>query len=124
MNMIQLLIMVHNPRKLVSEISRLVQLVIDEMIPSLGFLPAVERGGVVFWCHCRDSSNRQEALGGCLVLAGRDGPDGSLTQGDQRLEFSDAPTQGGGVRLGQGVVVVADAGCRETVFEVRLQPDP
>jgi hypothetical protein len=41
MNMIQLLVMVQNPRKLVSEISRLVQSVIDEMIPSLGFIVAV-----------------------------------------------------------------------------------
>jgi GTPase SAR1 family protein len=41
MNMIQLLVMVENPRKLVSEMSRLVQLVINEMIPSLGFISAV-----------------------------------------------------------------------------------
>jgi hypothetical protein len=46
MNIIQLLVMVENPRKLVSEISRLVQLVINEMIPSLGFISAVfEDGG-------------------------------------------------------------------------------
>ncbi len=41
MNMIQLLVTVENPRKLVSEMSRLVQLVINEMIPSLGFITAV-----------------------------------------------------------------------------------
>jgi hypothetical protein len=41
MNMIQLLVMVQNPRKLVIEMSRLVQLVINEMIPSLGFISAV-----------------------------------------------------------------------------------
>ena len=41
MNMIQLLVTVENPRKLVSEMSRLVQLVISEMIPSLGFIVAV-----------------------------------------------------------------------------------
>jgi NLR family CARD domain-containing protein 3 len=41
MNMIQLLVTVENPRKLVSEMSRLVQCVINEMIPSLGFVTAV-----------------------------------------------------------------------------------
>jgi hypothetical protein len=40
-NMIQMMVMVENPRKLVSEMSRLVQLVINEMIPSLGFITAV-----------------------------------------------------------------------------------
>jgi GTPase SAR1 family protein len=46
LNMIQLLVMVHNPRKLVREISHLVQLVIDEMTPNLGFVVAVfEDGG-------------------------------------------------------------------------------
>jgi NLR family CARD domain-containing protein 3 len=41
MNVIQMLVMVENPRKLVSEMSRLVQLVVNEMIPSLGFIVAV-----------------------------------------------------------------------------------
>ena len=41
MNVIQLLVTVENPRKLVSEMSRLVQLVISEMIPSLSFIVAV-----------------------------------------------------------------------------------
>jgi hypothetical protein len=45
MNMFQLLIMVQNPRKLVTEICRLLQLVIDEMIPGLGFIPAVFSDG-------------------------------------------------------------------------------
>ncbi len=45
LNIIQLLVMVDNPRKLVSEISQLLQSVIDEMIPSLGFCPAVQSDG-------------------------------------------------------------------------------
>jgi GTPase SAR1 family protein len=41
LNAIQLLVMVDNPRKLVSEMSQLLQSVISEMIPSLGFCAAV-----------------------------------------------------------------------------------
>jgi hypothetical protein len=44
-NAIQLLIMVDNPRKLVAEISQLLQAVIDEMIPSLSFCAAVMSDG-------------------------------------------------------------------------------
>jgi hypothetical protein len=43
--MMQLLVSVQNPHKLVSEMSRLVQLVINEMIPSLGFITAVVDDG-------------------------------------------------------------------------------
>lgn len=45
LNTIQLLIMVDNPRKLVAEISQLLQEVIDEMIPSLSFCAAVLSDG-------------------------------------------------------------------------------
>jgi GTPase SAR1 family protein len=45
LNTIQLLVMVDNPRKLVSEISHILQSVINEMIPSLGFCPAVLSDG-------------------------------------------------------------------------------
>jgi hypothetical protein len=45
MNVIQLLVMVQNPRKLVSDLSRLVQMVISDMIPSLGFVTAFDDGG-------------------------------------------------------------------------------
>jgi hypothetical protein len=41
LNMIQLLVMVQNPRKLVHEVSRLLQNVIDEMVPSLGFIVGI-----------------------------------------------------------------------------------
>jgi GTPase SAR1 family protein len=44
-NIIQLLVMVDNPRKLVAEISQLLQSVISEVIPSLGFCAAVLSDG-------------------------------------------------------------------------------
>jgi GTPase SAR1 family protein len=80
LNMIQVLVLVPNPRKLLLELSRLLQATIDEMIPNLAFCAAVS-------CDGGTNPNFERSCIADAHLAVLSGDKGLIERSSKGLEF-------------------------------------